>query len=346
MRVAVIFNAVADKSRPDESDVLIQLEAVEQALKQLGHRVISLACSLNLAEVQNRLTKVKPEIVFNLVESLNGQDRLIHILPALLDSMAMPYTGSRSEALYFTSNKILAKRWMVEAGLPTPPWLGPYPPNSPFLEKHLAAAQTTHGAKFGKCWLVKSLWQHASSGLYEDELILDEDVDQICARLPQYAALLQSDCFAEAFIDGREFNLALLAEPQGPQVLPPAEIIFEGYPEGKLRIVGYRAKWEKDSYEYNHTPRRFEFPPQDDTLLMQLAQMARKCWNVFGLGGYARVDFRVDAGGRPWILEINTNPCLSPDAGFAAAVQKTGLTFTEAVQRILSDAITRNRFPC
>jgi len=346
MRVAVIFNAVADESSPDERDVLIQLGAVEQALKQLGHGVISLACSLNLAEVQNRLTKVQPDIVFNLVESLNGQDRLVHCLPALLDSMGIPYTGSRSEALYFTSNKILAKQWMVEADLPTPPWLGPYPPNGPFLSKHSTAARATYGTKSGIGWLVKSLWQHASSGLHEDELILDENADRIQARFPKYAALLGGNCFAEAFIDGREFNLSLLAEPQGPQVLPPAEIIFEGYPEGKLRIVGYRAKWEKDSYEYNHTPRRFDFPPQDATLLIQLAQMAKKCWNVFGLGGYARVDFRVDAGGRPWILEINTNPCLSPDAGFAAAVQKTGLTFAEAVQRILFDAITRNRTSC
>jgi D-alanine-D-alanine ligase len=113
-----------------------------------------------------------------------------------------------------------------------------------------------------------------------------------------------------------------------------------------LRIVGYRAKWKKDSYEYNHTPRRFDFPPQDAALVGQLVQMAKKCWQVFGLGGYGRVDFRVDTEGRPWILEINTNPCLSPDAGFAVAVQQSGLTFAEAVDRILCDAISRNTTPC
>jgi D-alanine-D-alanine ligase len=59
------------------------------------------------------LAKIQPDIVFNLVESLNGQDRLVHFLPALLDSMGIPYTGSKSEALHFTSNKILAKQWMV-----------------------------------------------------------------------------------------------------------------------------------------------------------------------------------------------------------------------------------------
>jgi D-alanine-D-alanine ligase len=346
MRIAVVYNAVVNESRLDESDVLIQVDAVARALKHLGHRVSSLACSLNLSAVQKRLVKIQPDIVFNLVESLNGQDRLVHFLPALLDSMGIPYTGSKSEALHFTSNKILAKQWMVEAALPTPPWLGPYPPDGPFLNKHLEAAQAAYGAQSGIRWLIKSLWQHASSGLHEDELILGENADRIQSRLPECAAQLGGACFAEAFINGREFNLSLLAQLREPQVLPPAEIVFEGYPADKLRIVGYRAKWEKDSYEYNHTPRCFDFPPQESALLIRLEQMAKKCWQVFGLGGYARVDFRVDAQGQPWILEINTNPCLSPDAGFAAAVQQAGLTFAEAVDRILSNAITRNTNPC
>jgi D-alanine-D-alanine ligase len=346
MRVAVVYNAVTNESSLDESDVLIQVAAVEKALKELGHRVVSLACSLNLAAVQNRLTKIQPDIVFNLVESLDGQDRLAYLLPALLDSMRLPYTGSKSEALHFTSNKTSAKQWMVEADLPTPPWLGPYPPDGPFLNKHLEAAQAIYGSQSGIRWLIKSLWQHASSGLDEDKLILGENADRIQARLPECAAKLGGACFAEAFIDGREFNLSLLAQLREPQVLPLAEIIFEDYPDDKLRIVGYRAKWEKSSYEYSHTPRRFDFPPQDAALLTRLVQMAKKCWKVFGLGGYARVDFRVDTDGRPWILEINANPCLSPDAGFAAAVQQSGLSFAEAVDRILSDAMAGNTNPC
>lgn len=346
MRVAVIYNAVGNESSPDESDVLIQVAAVKQALRHLGHRVASLACGLNLSAVRNRLRKIRPDIVFNLVESLNGQDRLIHILPALLDSMGIPYTGSKSDALHFTSNKTLAKQWMVQADLPTPPWLGPYPPDGPLLHKHLGTVQAADGAQPGTRWLIKSLWQHASRGLHEDELILGENADQIQALLPKCAAQFGGACFAEAFIDGREFNLSLLAESRAPRVLPPAEIIFDDYPGDKLHIVGYRAKWEKDSFEYHHTPRCFDFAPQDNALLRMLEQMAKRCWQVFGLGGYARVDFRVDADGQPWILEINTNPCLSPDAGFAAAAQKSGLTFAEAVERILSDVTAKKINPC
>ena len=103
-------------------------------------------------------------------------------------------------------------------------------------------------------------------------------------------------------------------------------------------MVGYRAKWDEGSYEYHHTPRRFDFPAADVPLLDGLRDLARRCWPLFGLAGYARVDFRVDAAGRPWILEINTNPCIAPDAGFTAALAQAGIGYAEAVGRILADA--------
>lgn len=341
MRIAVVHNAVTDQSTPDERDVLEQADAVYAALNRLGHQPILLACTLDLAAVQNRLNEIQPDIVFNLVESLNGQGRLIHLFPALLDVMATPYTGSETQALYFTSHKILAKRRMREAKLPTPPWIGPYPSDKAVHDESKDAARPTTAKDRRIRWIVKSVWEHASVGLNEAELALSENADQVRNLLPKRASQLGGACFAEAYIEGREFNLSILAGPDGPQVLAPAEIVFEDYPDDKLRIVGYRAKWEKESYEYNHTPRRFDFPPQDIPLLRKLEKIAKRCWQVFGLGGYVRVDFRVDAGSQPWILEINTNPCLSPDAGFAAALKQSGLSFTEAVNRIVTAALRR-----
>jgi D-alanine-D-alanine ligase len=343
MRIAVVHNAVSDQSDPDERDVLVQADAVCTALKKLGHQPILLGCTLNLSSIHNRLNNIQPDIVFNLVESLNGSGRLIHLFPALLDVMGTPYTGSKTDALYFTSNKILAKSRMREARLSTPPWIGPCPPDMTSLEEHkgLARSSTTKNQKIQ--WIVKSLWEHASIGLNEAELFLNEDADQLRTLLPKRAPQLGGACFAEAYIEGREFNISLLAGPDGPQALSPAEILFEDYPADKLRVVGYRAKWDEHSYEYNHTPRHFDFPPQDTPLLLKLKKMAHRCWPLFGLNGYARVDFRVDSDGEPWILEINANPCLSLDAGFAAALKESGLSFTEAVRQILMAALGRNK---
>ncbi|MBE0567296.1 MAG: hypothetical protein IH621_15160 [Krumholzibacteria bacterium] len=144
--------------------------------------------------------------------------------------------------------------------------------------------------------------------------------------------------FAEAFVEGREFNLALLDGPSGPAVLPPAEILFPDFPPDKPRIVGYAAKWDPDSFEYAHTVRAFPTGAADGPLLAELERLALACWELFGLRGWARVDFRVDEAGRPLILEVNANPCLSPDAGYAAALDRAGLAYGEAMDRILATA--------
>jgi D-alanine-D-alanine ligase len=333
MRIAVVHNTVSADSPADERDVLDQVQAVVEALRILGHNPAIMACTLDLAAVKAHLETIRPDMVFNLVEALDGHGRLIHLFPALLDAMRMPYSGAPTEAVFLTSNKILAKERLAAAHLPTPAWIGPYCLGQ-------CRKQTMPNAVVCRSsgqWLVKSLWEHASIGLEEDALVTDPDPSRFPEILAERAPQLGGACFAEAYIDGREFNLALLAGDNGLQVLAPAEILFEGYAEDRLRIVGYRAKWQADSYEYHHTPRRFEFPATDRRLLSELEAMAMACWRLFGLKGYARVDFRVDHRGRPWILEINNNPCLAPDAGFAAALAHEGLAFTEAVRRILAD---------
>jgi D-alanine-D-alanine ligase len=156
--------------------------------------------------------------------------------------------------------------------------------------------------------------------------------------LAEFAARLGRPCFAEQFIEGREFNLAILDGPQGPELLPAAEIDFAAFPPGKPRIVGHRAKWVAGSFEFENTPPSFDFPDQDRPLLDQIGNLTLACWRRFGLRGYARVDFRVDPEQGPWILEINTNPCLAPDAGFAAALARAGIPFPQAVQRIVNAA--------
>jgi D-alanine-D-alanine ligase len=105
--------------------------------------------------------------------------------------------------------------------------------------------------------------------------------------------------------------------------------------------VGARAKWLAGSFEFENTPRRFDFAAADEPLLDHLVELAKRTWHRFGLGGYVRIDFRVDAQGQPWILEINANPCLSPDAGFAAALRRAAIPFEQAVQQILDDARRR-----
>jgi D-alanine-D-alanine ligase len=338
MKVAVIHGEVAECAGRDEKDVLVEVEAVSNGLAALGYEPIIVPVSLNLEETTRTLAALHPAMVFNLVESLSGKGSLIHIVPALLDSLKIPYTGSCTAAIILTSNKVLAKRWLGAAGLPTPPWF--------------TAAEIREELRVSGPWLVKSAWEHASIGLDEDSIIPEANKGRLLAEMDARRDKLGGACLAEAFIDGREFNLSLLAgstDPnhgpdsqqftrgKGPEVLPPAEIRFDAYPPEKVRVVGYRSKWEEGSFEFDHTPRSFEFPVTDAPLLAKLKELALRCWNLFDLRGYARVDFRIDREGQPWILEVNTNPCLSPDAGFRAATERAGLNFPEVLKRVIGN---------
>ncbi|MGW8186220.1 MAG: D-alanine--D-alanine ligase family protein [Desulfobacterales bacterium] len=336
MRVAVVHNVVTDDSAPDERDVLVQTGSVLNALGHLAHEVFTVPCSLDLDRVKDWLEQIRPDIVFNLVESIGGQGRLAHLFPALLDTMGLPYTGSSTLTLLVTTHKIMAKELLANSGLRTPAWIGPFPPERLSLTPAESLRRRAPGSDH---WIVKSVWEHASFGMEEDALLATVAEAEIETILRKRAPRLGGSCFAEAFVDGREFNLAVLGGPDGPQILPAAEIIFDGYDVHKPKIVGYRAKWAEDSYEYHHTPRRFEFPFEDNDLLARLAADALECWRIFGIGGFARVDFRIDSHGTPWILEVNANPCLSPDAGFAAALSQAGLSYPDAVERILEDGL-------
>ncbi len=125
MKVAVIHGEVAADAARDEIDVLTQVDYVSRGLAAIGHEPVALPVSLNLAELARTITALRPAIAFNLVETLTGRGSLIHIVPAVLDTLKLPYTGADAEAMMLTSNKILAKKWLRAAGLPTPPWVTP-----------------------------------------------------------------------------------------------------------------------------------------------------------------------------------------------------------------------------
>jgi D-alanine-D-alanine ligase len=125
----------------------------------------------------------------------------------------------------------------------------------------------------------------------------------------------------------------------GVEVLPAAEILFKEYPEGKPRIVGYDAKWEPGSFEYRNTPRTFDFTAGEAVLMEKLRALSMRCWETFDLRGYARVDFRVDRDSNPWVIEINANPCISPDAGFTAAAARAGVGYTSMIARIVESSL-------
>jgi D-alanine-D-alanine ligase len=347
MKVAVVHNAVAqDEKDPATLDVIEQSKHVAASLRAAGHAGRLIALDRDVAKILRKLKLYRPDCIFNLVESVGGHPALHPCAAALWELIGLPHTGSPSWALEQTTDKALSKTLLAAAGIATPEWA--------------VCRDVSDGwRRVPGPWILKPAMEDASIGIDEDSVIRDPaavpgKLLALRRRFPRQAVLV------ERFVDGREFNISLLAEEPAPrsfprfgtggeesarggergaEVLPPAEMTFADYPPGKDRVLGYRAKWEPAAFEFAHTIRRFDFPPEESGLIEQMAQITKRCWALFDLHGYGRVDLRVDADSHIFVIEVNANPCLAPDAGFAAAVARAGLSPAQMVQRILEDSV-------
>jgi D-alanine-D-alanine ligase len=317
--ILILHEAVSTNARPDETDALTQVEFVAGELRKLARPVSVLATDLNLQATLAAITGANPACIFNLVESINRDGRLIHVVPALLAGARIRCTGSGSDALYLSSQKLLAKQWMRLHGIPTP-------------QSFVPGDEKPTG---NHTWIVKSVWEHASFGL--DDGCVVNNLAAVRARIDHSQAQYGGEWFAEQFIDGREFNIAVLEVDGQTRILPIAEMSFVDYPHGKPKIVGYAAKWDEAAPEYSATQR--SFPALPDAQRDAILDVTHKCWRAFGLSGYARVDIRMDAAGVPWVLEVNGNPCLSPDAGFIAAASEAGFPPGQVIESVVRAAL-------
>jgi D-alanine-D-alanine ligase len=190
-------------------------------------------------------------------------------------------------------------------------------------------------------WILKPALEDASIGLEGDPVCATRE-----AALARGAGLARrfpgQPVLVERYLPGRELNVSLLADGDGVEVLPVAEILFEGFPEGMSRVLGYEAKWVEESFACIHTVRHF---PEESEVLGQVREMALTAWRLCGISGYARVDFRLDENEVPHVLEVNANPCLAANAGFMAAAGRAGLSAGEVVRRILEAAGPLTPFP-
>lgn len=331
--IALLYDEDALRGDAASRDVAAQMDAIERAITEQGESAGRIGAGLDLGAFRKRLLDLAPDAAFNLVESLAGSDRLQTVVPLLLEEWKIPFTGSGSAAMLLSNDKIATKRRLAELGLPVPEcvWI-----DSRGRTRVLPEDRNAGGRRD---WIVKAAESHASLFLDDSSVLRDATRDEAVRRVEEASRERGQPFFAEQFIDGREFNLSVLEDGDGrPETFPAAEISFAALPPERPRLVGYAAKWDEDSAEYRATPRTFELRGGDQPLVEELNRLSLAVWQALGLSGYARVDFRVDASGRPFILEANANPCLSPDAGFAAAMERGGLGYADMIGRILGVA--------
>lgn len=324
MKISVLHDCRNIAGNPDEHDTYVQAEKVAESLKNLGMSPHIHLYNGNSEELKAILSAEDIDLVFNLVENFSTGNFRPEAVPTLFEYQRMPFTGSGSQAVMKTTDKIVAKQEMRKFGIPTADWVDV---ENGFIGKDIS----------GK-YIIKPVSEDASVGINSDSVVDVSDIKEIVALLKSISSKEGKRYFGEKYIDGREFNISLLSSSAGVEILPVAELLFQDWDQAP-KILDYDAKWDSASNAYSNVVRRYDFRVGDARIVERLSGIARECWEIFSLKGYARVDFRVDENGEPWVLEVNTNPCLSPDAGFYAAAVKRNITFDDVIRRITKDAL-------
>lgn len=319
-KVVILYNQLVGNPTPDAIDPLHQVRIVSKALTKLQYSPVLLPFSLNVEKAVCALKKISPLFVFNLVESVNDDGQLLCLAPAVLDHLRIPYTGCSKEALFLTSNKLIAKKIMASYGIRTPDWI---------------TADGTYTDTFAENerYIIKAVWEHASIGLNDHSVVRPKSRATLTRIIRTETRRLGLEMFAERYIHGRDFSVPILAG----KLLPPREMLFLGHPKDRVRVLGYNAKWESNSAEYNETEITFEFSEGDHRLLGKLRKISQMCWNEFNLKGYARIDFRTDETDIPYVLEINSNPYIGLDSVFRFALKRAKISYTDAINQIIGD---------
>lgn len=320
MTAAAIYVPVihaARPDRPDEQDTVDTAANIAAALARLGYKTEVIDIGTDFAPLYDLLVRY-PSIVFNMAETVAGDASRADQPVRLMQDLGLRFTGCDAKALSAALSKTASKRLMAASGIPTPLW----------WEAGEDFPATTRA-------IIKSDSEHASLGIDAGSVVTGLQASaEIAAREARFGGRF----FAEAYVEGREFNVALLQDAQGVKVLPIPEILFDSLPDDQPKIVDYAAKWDPGSHAYWNTPRRFGLEVQNPALAADLARHALACWHAFGLSGYARVDFRVTESGLPLVLEVNTNPCLARDAGFAATAEEGGTDYDTLIAKVLDAA--------
>lgn len=327
-----------DPELVSKADVMNAAREVSAALAARGHQSILLPIggakngspAEAALEALAELRRLAPDLVFNLCESLGGDNRHEAVLPALLDLAGLPYTGSGPLALGLALRKDATKRLLVAHGVPTPEAMA--------LDSDDVSPVLDH-PRLPFPLIVKPAREDASVGITRDSVV--QGPSALAARVAEVRARYRQPVLVERYIEGRELYVSLLGNGATLAALPMHEIDFSALPADRPRIVTYDGKWVPGCDEYlGTTPVRAALAPEARA---RCEQAARAAFFALELRDYARCDLRLAEDGTPYVIDVNPNCDLSASAGVARAASYGGLDYPELIERICLAALARTQ---
>jgi D-alanine-D-alanine ligase len=331
-RIVVVFNrdfegAEADPENKAREDIRDIAENIVRILDGAGYDSTDLGITSDVHGAILELKSRRPDAVFNLCESIHGDNRFEALLPLLLDLQGMAYTGSGPFALSLALRKEKVKEVLRARGVPTPQGM-------------LVSQEDVSHIQLPFPLMVKPSREDASVGISSSSVVHDREA--LAERVRHVIRKYQQAALVEQYIEGREIYVSLLGRVgERPQVFPFFEIDFSDMPADRPRIVSFEGKWVEDSVDYRGTrPVRCE--GLTPALRQKIADTAQAAFEAIELRDYARMDVRLTADGIPYIIDVNPNCDLSDLAGgFSKAARAGGLSYKDVILRIVSLALSR-----
>ena len=266
----------------------------------------------------------KPNAIVNLIESVEGNSHFESYCAGLFDILGIPYTGNNGLTLGNCLFKQRTKRILIGSGIPTPKYV--------VIEYLSKDKIDTNDLKFPM--FVKLLSEDASIGISESSVVNNKS--ELKARIEYLFKNFKQDLIVEEYIDGRELNVSIL----GSEVLPISEISFKGLSKKLPKIITYEAKWSPTSEYYKHTvpvcPAKLS-----KGIATKISEIALESYRVMGCRDYARVDIRLAKNNHPYVIEVNPNPDISPDSGFARSAAASGIEYENLIEKLVRLALSR-----
>lgn len=328
-RVAIVYNELI-KSRYDargeqaaEAGVLEAVEAVHDALLELGYGVVKVPLAPPLGRARQKLSALEADLVFNLFEGFAGYPATEAGLAEILAALGVPFTGCPAGALKLALDKAKTKSILRSAGISTPDF-------------QLLRPETLSSFRLSYPCIVKPRREDASHGLSAQNVVYD--ASSLEAQVTAVGRYYGGQALVEHFIEGREFNVTVLGN-SSYTVLPVSEINYF-LPEGEPRLLTFAAKWQPDSLYFQGTkvvcPAEIGTEEKED-----IAQTALNVFGLLGCRGYARVDMRRDETGQLNVIEVNPNPDIAPGTGAARQAEAAGMTYPQFIDKIVQLALEK-----
>jgi D-alanine-D-alanine ligase len=315
-RVALTFNLKRTDTHRDDAEAEYDspktIGSLRAALESLGNEVVEIEADEGLPV---RLAAAGAELVFNIAEGRGGRNREA-LAPAVCEALGLAYTGSDVAAMAICLDKALAKRLLLQADVPTPRFA--------LLEGATDALPS--GLRFPI--IAKPNAEGTSKGLGPRSVVDDEDALRALVR--ELAERYRQPVIVEEYISGRELTAGLLGYPR-PRVLPPMEVVFRG---GGRPVYGYEFKQDFSSEVTYRCPA--ELTAEE---LSRVERVALKAFEALGCRDVARIDFRLDGSGTPYVLEVNPLPGLTPAfSDLCLICEASGISYPTLIAEILAGA--------